>query len=101
MAKIEPPPKRRIGKSLIIGGFFAAAVLALMLYASAGLRLHSCEVCQSFNGQTVCRKADGKTKHEAQRTATETACAVLASGMAESINCSNATPKSVKCDGSY
>ncbi len=93
--------RKKWPKSAIVGLLFGASVLALIVYASFGLRRHSCEVCIEFRGQTACRKADGSTLEEARRTATDLACAVLASGMTESIGCSNTRPRSLSCDGKY
>jgi hypothetical protein len=93
--------KRRIGKSVIIGAAFVAILAALVIYASSRLGGHSCEVCISFGGSQACRKADGKTKEEATRTATDTACAVLASGMTDTLKCTNTPPASQSCDGGY
>jgi hypothetical protein len=97
----QRPPRRKIGKSVIIGAAFVAVLAALVLYASSHLGGHSCEVCISFGGRQACRKADGKTKEEATRTATDTACAVLAAGMTESLKCTNTPPSSQSCDGGY
>ena len=89
--------KRRLPKSAIIGFLFAAFLLALMVYSSAGLRKVSCDICITFNGSTVCRRAEGKTRQDAVRTATDNACSGLYRDMAENIRCSNTPPKSVDC----
>ena len=76
------------------------ALLTIAVLVSAVLRQQqtSCEVCVTFHGRTACRTAIGPTRDEAVRTAVDTACAVLASGMADSISCSNTPPDSVSCD---
>ena len=89
--------QRTLPKSAIIGFLFAALLLALMVYSSAGLRKVSCEVCITFNGSTVCRRAEGKTREDAVRTATDNACSGLYHDMAENIRCSNTPPKSLVC----
>jgi len=68
-------------------------ILAIMQQAEV-----SCEVCISFRGRTQCRSALGSTRDEAIRTATDNACAFLASGMADSIECSRTPPSKVVCD---
>jgi hypothetical protein len=93
--------RRRIGRSVIIGAAFVAVLAALVIYASSRLGGHSCEVCITFGGEKACRKADGKTLEEAVRTATDTACAVLAAGMTETLKCTNTPPSSQSCDGGY
>jgi hypothetical protein len=45
-----------------------------------------------------CRSAKAPTKMEAIKTATDNACAYLASGMNESMSCGRTTPKSTKCE---
>ncbi|MBM3723861.1 MAG: hypothetical protein FJW40_00340 [Acidobacteria bacterium] len=54
------------------------------------------EVCMEFNGQSNCRVAVGPTRDQALRTATENACALIASGVTDTIACGNSVPKSVR-----
>jgi hypothetical protein len=56
-------------------------------------------VCMAYHGQTMCRSASGTTREEAVKTATDNACSYLASGMTESIQCTNTQPASVRCEG--
>jgi hypothetical protein len=49
-----------------------------------------------FEGRNNCRTALGNTKEVALRTAIDNACALIASGMTQTIACSNTPPKSVK-----
>jgi hypothetical protein len=53
------------------------------------------EVCMVFRGQRDCRKAQAKNREEAQRTAVTNACAQLASGVTDSMQCENTPPESV------
>jgi len=55
-----------------------------------------CEVCMEFRGRSKCRKASGPKREDCQLTATDNACAFLASGMTDSIQCAQKTPVSVK-----
>ena len=71
------------------------AVMALVVYSTLGLSQYSCEVCLTYQGRTNCAKASGTTPEEAQRTATDTACASISGGMPESLECSNTPPDSV------
>jgi hypothetical protein len=90
-----------VSKSALLGGVFALGMLGLIWYASASLSRHSCEVCIAYGGQSVCRKAEGATPDEARQTAIDLACAMLASGMTDSLACQRTEPSSVTCDGSY
>ena len=72
-----------------------AALLALIVYSSLGLRQFTCEVCMEFQGRSNCATASGTSEEEAVRTATDTACATISAGMTESIQCSRTPPVSV------
>lgn len=82
-------------KGVLIAVGFGVIFLAIMLYSTRGLSEHRVEVCVLFGGQQVCRTASGATRDEARRAATDTACAVLARGMAESIACSGQPPAKI------
>src|SRR5262249_5709145 len=97
----EGPRRRKLGKSVIVGGAFALAMLTLMWYASKSLAQHACEVCIGYRGRNACRKADGASAEEARRTAADSACSELASGMTESLACKRTEPQSVACDEAY
>ena len=53
------------------------------------------EVCMAFRGQRDCRTASAKNHQEAVRTAVTNACAQLASGVTDSMQCENTPPESV------
>jgi len=80
--------------TLVSIGMFLA-VMALIVYSTLGLAQYSCEVCMTYQGRTNCSKASGTTPEEAQRTATDTACAPISGGMTDSIECSNTPPDKV------
>jgi len=56
-----------------------------------------CELCVSYHGQTTCRRGSGADEAEARAAAQKAACAMMASGMNESIACGNAPPANVQC----
>ncbi|MEW5975418.1 MAG: hypothetical protein AB1898_06375 [Acidobacteriota bacterium] len=85
----------KTSKLLIVFGFLG--FLAYVVYSTLDLHQYSCEVCMEFRGQTDCRTAAGETEAEAVRTAIENACAQIASGMTDSIACTQTPPKSVNC----
>lgn len=86
-----------MSKTGLAVGVAILAFVALMYFAMKGQTQHSCEVCIEFNGHTQCRSAKGPTTKEATQTASDNACALLASGMNESMACGRTEPKSVKC----
>jgi len=90
---------RPITWAAIVGTIFAAATIALVIKAAMGSMEHTCEVCMTFRGRTLCREAKGTAREEAIRTATDNACGLLgARGMSLSIECSNTPPTSVTCN---
>ena len=84
-----------MSKVTLVSILFGLTVLGALVYSTLGLRQVTCEVCMTFNGRSKCSKASGTDRQEAQRTATDTACAPISSGMTESIQCSNTPPDSV------
>lgn len=74
----------------------AILFIGLLAYSSFGNRKNRVEVCMEFNGRTNCRVASGPNRQQALRAATENACALIASGVGDSIACQNKTPLSVK-----
>jgi len=73
------------------------AVLATaILYSTMGLNQFSVEVCMAFQGARACRTAAGANREEALRTATDNACAFLASGRTDSMACSRTPPESTR-----
>jgi hypothetical protein len=82
-------------KPVLIGILFCAAVLAVIVYSTMNLAKIRVEVCVQFNGRTSCRTAKGSTKEFTLRTATQNACAEIASGVTDSIACEHAEPLKV------
>jgi hypothetical protein len=75
---------------LAMAGFMAFAIFSSM----SGQKFRA-DVCMVFNGKKQCRTAIGATEEEAIRTATSNACALLASGMTETMSCERVPPISV------
>ncbi len=86
--------KRRRTLALIVAVvvFAVAIVMGSMRTVQA-----ECELCVSFQGQTNCRRGSGADEAEARRAAQKAACALMASGMNESIACGNTLPTNVQC----
>lgn len=55
-----------------------------------------CRVCMSFNGKQNCSKSVGTDRDSCLSTARDNACAPIASGMTESIRCSQSEPALVE-----
>jgi hypothetical protein len=71
-----------------------AAVVVVSSLQVAGAR---CEVCVSFRGRQVCRAVDATTEEEARRGAHTNACALLASGVTDSLACERTPESSARC----
>jgi hypothetical protein len=80
---------------IILAIAFAVAVLAVLIFTTMGTNKFRCEVCITFNGRTACRTAGASTEAQAVRTATENACAQIASGVTDSMACESTPPQSV------
>ena len=92
---MQKKTQRRTITFLVIGGI--ALLLAYLIWGSTTLVQAECSLCVEFRGQTQCRTGSGTTEEEAQRAAQRAACAVMASGMNESIACNNRPPTQVRC----
>lgn len=82
-------------KTVMIGIAFIVLVLVVLVYTSMGNNRYRCEVCVVYGGRKACRMAGASTEAQAQRTATENACAEIASGVTDSMACENRQPASV------
>ncbi len=70
--------------------------VALLVSSTMGQSKFRVEVCMEFHGRSECRIAAGPTEQQALRTAIENACALIASGMTDSMACDRTPPKSVR-----
>ena len=80
---------------LVIAGV-VLLLLAALVYSTLSLAHFECEVCVTFNGRSACRVAAGATREEAVRTASDNACAFLASGRTDSMACGRTPPTRVR-----
>lgn len=85
--------KKNKGPLIIL--LFGVAFLAIMYTSTRNLSSYRVEVCMEYQGRSSCRIAAGATREQAERTARDNACALIASGMTDSIACSNTPPRSV------
>ncbi len=82
-------------KAALIGIVFLLVLVGAIAYSTMTLAQHRVEVCMEFNGMTSCRTVSGPDKKDTLRTAVSNACATIASGVTDSIACSQTEPKSV------
>ena len=88
---------RAITRASLIGLVFTLFTVLLIALAVRGSLQERCEVCVTFLGRTACREAVGATREEAVRTATDNACAFVASGMTQTVQCTTSPPDRVTC----
>ena len=85
-----------MSKTVAIGIGFVLAVLAILIYSSMHIAQYRVEVCIGYHGRTECRVASADTDDHALRSAQSNACALLASGVTETMQCEHNEPVSVK-----
>jgi len=72
-----------------------AMVVAALVRSTMNLAQYRVEVCMDYNGRSSCRTAAGSTEEFALRSATGNACALIASGVTDSMGCERTTPRTV------
>jgi hypothetical protein len=82
-------------KPILLAILVAAVILGVIVYSSFNLAQYRVEVCMAFHGQNNCRTASGSTEEFALRSATTNACALIASGVTDSIACEQSAPLKV------
>lgn len=80
--------------ALIVG---IGAVVGTLIFSSMRSVQAECSLCVEFRGQRQCRSGLGPTPDDAQNAAQRAACAVMSSGMDESIACSRTPPVQLQC----
>lgn len=85
-----------MNKTVIIGVVFVVAVIAFIVYSSMSSAQYRVEVCMNYQGRTSCRTASADTREHAMRSATSNACALIASGVTDTMACERAEPSSVR-----
>jgi hypothetical protein len=82
-------------KTILIAVAFVAIFLAFVVFTTFHGDRVRVEVCMAFRGHSDCRTASAPNRQEAVRTAVTNACAQLASGVTDSMQCENTPPESI------
>ena len=85
-----------MSKTVVIGVVFVLGVLAFLVYSSMHIAKYRVEVCVAFQGRRECRTASADSKDHALRSAQSNACALLVSGVTETMQCERVEPTSIK-----
>ena len=72
-------------------------VAGFVVYSSFRVSSVECQVCMRFDGRESCRAASAAGREEALRAAVDNACALLTSGMTETIRCQRGEPAKTEC----
>ena len=81
----------------IVSLLFIVLFIVFVVAGTLSDRQMSCEVCVAYKGGSKCRTVVGDDREETIRLATDNACAFLASGRTQLIQCSNTPPTRVQC----
>ncbi len=74
-----------------------AVIVALVVYSSVRVGSVRCEVCIAYRGREACRAVDGEDQEETRRAAVTNACALLASGVTETMACQRTPATKSEC----
>jgi hypothetical protein len=74
-----------------------AGLAGIVVVSSLSIGGVRCEVCIEFRGRQACRAVDGNDEQEARAAAVTNACALLASGVTDTVACQNTPPSEVRC----
>jgi hypothetical protein len=80
-----------------LAGVVLLAIVAVVVWSSLRVGSVRCELCMEFNGRRACRAVDGASEEDAFAAARTNACALLASGVTETMACERTPPASSSC----
>jgi hypothetical protein len=89
----RPGAWRNLAATLVV----LVPVAAFVVYSSFHVSSIECEVCMDFEGRQTCRTASAAEREEALRAAVDNACALLTSGMTNTIRCQRGEPTRTEC----
>jgi hypothetical protein len=73
------------------------AIIGFVVWSSLTIGGVRCEVCVAFGGREACRAVDAESEDEARAAAQTNACALLASGVTDSMACGRTPPSRSDC----
>jgi len=74
-------------------------LVAVVVFSSLSIGGVRCEVCMEFDGRRACRAVDGNDEKETRAAAITNACALVASGVTDTVACQNTPPSESHCTG--
>jgi hypothetical protein len=73
------------------------AIIGFVVWSSLDVGAVRCEVCITFEGRQACRSVDAATEAEAHQGAVTNACALISSGVTQTMACERTTPTRIEC----
>lgn len=89
--------RKRSWRNLAAAAVVLVPVVAVVVLSSFRVSDYECEVCMRFDGREVCRSAAAETEVEARRSAADNACAILTSGVTNTLRCTRSAPTRARC----
>jgi len=80
-----------------LGAVVLVGLVSFVVWSSFRIGSVRCEACIEFEGRKACRAVDGATEEETLTAARTNACALLASGVTQTMACQRTTPASSSC----
>ena len=81
------------------GAALGAAFVAALVWSTCQQAGVTCEVCVDYRGASACRSVAAADAAEATRQGQANACALLARGVTQGLECDRTPPRSVRCEG--
>lgn len=89
----DPPVQRTSWLTLAV----LLVIGAIVVGSSLRTGTIRCEVCIDFAGHGACRSVDGPTEEDAHMAAVTNVCALLASGVTDTVACQRTPPRRSEC----
>lgn len=78
-------------------GLTSLLFIGAVIYGTTRIPSYECEVCIEFHGVTVCRIVQAATQEEARSSGMNNACALVASGVTDTLACERQVPLKLEC----
>jgi len=90
-------PRRHPWRNALVTLGVLLPVIGYVVYSSFHAGEVECEVCITFEGRDACRTVAGKTEEDGMRGAVTNTCALLSSGVTDTLRCERTLPRKAEC----
>jgi hypothetical protein len=91
------PARKHPWRNAIVTAAVLLPVIGYVVYSSFQVSDFECDVCITFGGREACRTVAGKTEEDSLRGAITNACALLSSGVTDTLRCERTRPSRAEC----